>query len=126
MKIQPSRKGGFTLVEILIAVTIIGLLAAIAIPNFIVARSNSQRNTCINNLRQIESAKSQWATETSQAPGAPVNANDIQPYLGHGAGTLNNVFCPLDAGQSIATSYLLGNVSTAPACNIVPAAHLIP
>ena len=61
MKIKTSRKAGFTLVEIMIVVAIIGLLAAIAIPNFIKARTTSQQNACINNLRQIDAAKNQWA-----------------------------------------------------------------
>ena len=56
MKINTSRKAGFTLVEIMIVVAIIGLLAAIAIPNFVKARNTSQTNACINNLRQIEAS----------------------------------------------------------------------
>ena len=66
MKINTSRKAGFTLVEIMIVVAIIGLLAAIAIPNFVKARETSRTNACINNLRQIEGAKQQWAFEEKQ------------------------------------------------------------
>jgi prepilin-type N-terminal cleavage/methylation domain-containing protein len=60
------RKAGFTLVEIMIVVAIIGLLAAIAIPNFIKARATSQANACINNLRQIDGGEQQWALENHQ------------------------------------------------------------
>ncbi|MEI2722547.1 MAG: prepilin-type N-terminal cleavage/methylation domain-containing protein [Verrucomicrobiota bacterium] len=63
MKINTSRKAGFTLVEIMIVVAIIGLLAAIAIPNFIKARTTSQINACINNLRQMDGGIQQWALE---------------------------------------------------------------
>jgi prepilin-type N-terminal cleavage/methylation domain-containing protein len=66
MKINTSRKAGFTLVEIMIVVAIIGLLAAIAIPNFVKARNTSQLNACINNLRQMDSATQQWALETKK------------------------------------------------------------
>src|SRR5438128_6690383 len=63
MKITSYRKAGFTLVEIMIVVAIIALLAAIAIPNFVKARSTSQRSACIANLKQIEGAKATWAME---------------------------------------------------------------
>ena len=81
MQIKSSRTQGFTLVEIMIVVAIIGLLAAIAIPNFVRARQNSQKNACINNLRQIDGAKAQWALENKKVDGdTPVDA-DLTPYL---------------------------------------------
>ena len=57
------RKKGFTIVEIMIVVAIIGLLVAIAIPNFVRARRNARKNMCLNNLRLIQYAKEQYALE---------------------------------------------------------------
>ncbi len=67
-----SHASGFTLVEIMIVVAIIGILAAIAIPNFMRARANAQQKACINNLRQIDGAINEWALETGQSTGATV------------------------------------------------------
>ncbi|HWC58990.1 MAG TPA: prepilin-type N-terminal cleavage/methylation domain-containing protein [Verrucomicrobiae bacterium] len=77
-----SKRGGFTLVEIMIVVAIIGLLATISIPNLMRARSSSQANVCINNLRQIESAVQQIAFVRNLADGdASITLSDVKPYL---------------------------------------------
>jgi prepilin-type N-terminal cleavage/methylation domain-containing protein len=129
MKNKTTRKAGFTLVEIMIVVAIIGLLAAIAIPNFVRARTTSQQNACINNLRLIDGAKQQWALEQHQQDNASVSAagTELQPYLGHGAGG-ELPSCPADSSQTWASSYSagVGNVSVKPQCSIVSSTHICP
>ena len=116
-----SRSAGVTLVEIMIVVAIIGLLAAIAIPNFVRARTTSQTNACINNLRQIDGAIQQWALETKQAANAAVVEANVTPYLKKASA------CPsAGAGGTFALSYSLTTVSNSPTCLIVPATHVLP
>src|SRR5260221_13428106 len=107
MKRNSSRKSGFTLVEIMIVVAIIGLLAAIAIPNFVRARTTAQKNACINNLRQIDGAKEQWALEKKKSAGSASVDTEINDYIKGGAPK-----CP--AGGT----YTYNPVDTSPACSI--------
>ena len=79
-----KRRGGFTLVEIMIVVAIIALLAAIAVPGFLRARKRSQASRIINDLRLIDSAVDQYAIETNKSSGATVNTVDWTNYLKQG------------------------------------------
>ena len=74
-------RGGFTLVEIMIVVAIIGLLAAIAVPSFIRARRRSQGTTVLNEARMIDGAIDQWALENNKTSGDAVTFADVTPYL---------------------------------------------
>src|SRR5436305_1220680 len=107
MQIKTNRKSGFTLVEIMIVVAIIGLLAAIAIPNFVKARGTAQKNACINNLRQIDGAKEQWALENKKSTGATVLNTDIDPYIKGGGPN-----CPGGG------TYTYAAVDTNPSCSL--------
>jgi prepilin-type N-terminal cleavage/methylation domain-containing protein len=79
-----NRRGGFTLVEIMIVVAIIALLAAIAVPGFLRARKRSQASRIINDLRLIDSAVDQYAIETNKTSGAAVGVSDWTNYLKKG------------------------------------------
>ncbi len=73
------KRGGFTLVEIMIVVAIIGLLAAIAIPNFVKARETAEKNACIANLKQIQGAIQVWAIDQGKASTDVPTTDDLVP-----------------------------------------------
>ncbi len=113
MKISTCRNKGFTLVEIMIVVAIIGLLASIAVPNFVKARGTAQQKACISNLYNIEGAINQWATEMNKGEGQTVTYSDISSYL------KNAVVCP-SGGTSFEDSYSMTTVDARPTCQRVP------
>src|ERR1051325_5346726 len=109
---------GFTMIEIMIVVLLLGLLAAIAIPNFIRSRTSAQTNVCINNLRSIDYATQQWALEEKQPSKATVHFSDISSYL------KSSVTCPA-GGTTFADSYSLSIVCAQPLCQRFPLSTLL-
>jgi prepilin-type N-terminal cleavage/methylation domain-containing protein len=110
MKMSKISSPGFTLVEMLITVAIIGLLAAIALPNFVHARTVSQANSCIENLRQMDAALQEFAFENKKMPSDTYVVRDLRPYMKTAQN--RNPRCP--AGGI----YTPGeNVTSAPTCS---------
>ncbi len=113
-----NRKQGFTLVEIMIVVMIIGLLAAIALPGFVKARTTSQKNACINNLRQIDGAVDQYAIEMKLSTGDSV---PMSVLIGSDSFIKKTPECP--AGGSYSDPNAVG---TDPTCTESALGHALP
>ena len=109
-----TQGGAFTLVEIMIVVAIIGVLAALAMSNYVQARNSVQRATCIENLRQISYSKHQWALENRKVDADTPTWADLGTYL-RGQNFSN---CP--AGGV----YTINPIRTEPVCSI--AVHVVP
>jgi len=107
-----TKRGGFTLVEIMIVVAIIALLAAIAVPNFLRSRKRSQATQVLQDLRVIDSAIDQYAIESNKSGGAAVSWTDIQRYIKNGTRLYTS------GGTDI-----LGRAFTIPTVDALPKVH---
>jgi len=118
MRINTKLNTGFTLVEIMIVVAIIGLLAAIAIPNMVKARNTAQANACINNMRQIDNAIQQFALENNKRDSDTVTPDNVREYI------KDKVMPECPAGN---TAYVLGGtVASVPSVTCPNAASTPP
>jgi prepilin-type N-terminal cleavage/methylation domain-containing protein len=115
---KKSSRNAFTMIEVMIVVTIVGVIFNIAAPNLVRSRERARATACISNLRSIDGAKEQWALTTNAAPGATVTGGmpTLAPYL------KSTPQCPSGGAYSI------GVMGTSPGCGTAggPFAHVLP
>jgi len=98
------KKRGFTLVEILVVVAILGLLAAVGIPNFLNSRQGAESGIKEINISTVNAAKEQWAIINNQLPGSAVTWENIEDYVSGGIEELAD----LDVGEDSLTINKIG------------------
>ena len=106
-------RSGFTLVEVLVVVAIVGVIASIAVVSFRKARETSQMNACLDNLRRIEAAKKEWTLANGKLPGDGVIEEEVDTYIKGGAPS-----CPSSG------IYTYGAIGTDPTCSAT--GHVLP
>jgi hypothetical protein len=115
------------IIYLLVGVLLIGLLVVVKIvPRSFVRSERSPRNACINNLRLLDSARQQWATENDKAAADIPSWMEIKPYIGReNDDSLKRMYCPEDKSKMFSNSYSLGNSTVLPRCKINPQ-HVLP
>ena len=103
----------------MIVVGIVSLIASIAVPYFVTYRASAQAKTCVANLKQLQGAKEQWATEQRRGNGDPCDLTDI---VGTDKYIRNPVACPSAGGAD----YLMGAVGENPRCPTTLTDHVLP
>jgi len=112
-----SRRGGFTLVEIMIVVAIIALLAAIAVPSFLRARKRSQATSTLETLRMVDGAKDQYAIENAKGPSVTPGPVDLAPYVKSGSKLYTLLIAGTAPADALGATITVNTIDTPPQVN---------
>lgn len=118
---ETMHKKGFTLIEIMLVVSIIALLASLSIPSIKKARRSSRTGACINNLRMLEDAKEQASMEFNLNEGMACATTMLDQFIRQ---TTTGVICPADPTKSFDTSYTIEPIGSKPLCVNDPDSHV--